>query len=64
MAYRKACEEIEAAWDTLSARWSAEIKSPYFTQLYLPLLTEAEGMYRRNEDLESYAENCVRSLHV
>lgn len=64
MAYRKAYEDIQAAWDTVSAKWSAEVKSKYFNQIYLPLLSEADGMYQRNDNLEDYAESCINSLRV
>lgn len=62
MSYRKACEALRAAWDDVSAKWSAEAKSQYFSKRYLPLLDEAEGMYRRSDDLEDYAEHCLQSL--
>ena len=64
MDYRKACEDIQAAWDAVSAKWSAEVKSKYFNQIYLPLLSEADGMYQRNDNLEDYAESCINSLRV
>lgn len=64
MAYRKASEDIQAAWDALTSKWNAEVKSKYFSQIYLPLLSEADGMYQRNENLEDYAESCVNSLHT
>jgi hypothetical protein len=64
MADKKACDEIQNAWDTVSAKWSAEVKSRYFSQIYLPLQDEAEGIYQRNDDLEAYAEECVRSLRA
>lgn len=64
MAYRKACEDIQAAWDVLSAKWSAEVKSKYFNQIYLQLLSEADGMYQRDDNLEDYAESCVNLLRI
>ena len=60
MAYRKASEDIQAAWEALTPKWNAEVKSKYFNQLYLPLLSEADGIYQRNENLEDYAESCKR----
>lgn len=64
MVYRKACANIQAAWDTVSAKWSAEVKSKYFDQIYLSLLSEADGIYQRNDNLETYAEDCINSLHI
>ena len=64
MAYHKASEDIQAAWDALTSKWNAEIKSKYFNQIYLPLLSEADGIYRRNENLEDYAEKCIKYLHT
>ena len=64
MAYYKASEDIQAAWDALTSKWNAEVKSKYFSQIYLPLLSEADGMYQRNENLEDYAESCVNSLRT
>ena len=59
-----ACDELQAAWDAVSTRWSAEAKSKYFNLIYLPLLEEADGNYKRNEDLEDYAESCIDYLHI
>lgn len=64
MVYHKASEDIQAAWDSLTSRWNAEVKSKYFSQIYLTLLSDADGMYQRNENLEDYAESCVNSLHT
>lgn len=64
MQYRKACEEIQSAWCALSGKWSAEIKSRYYSKIYLLLLDEAEGIYRRNADIESYVHNCLQSLGI
>ena len=64
MANRKVCEEIQEAWDMVSAKWSADVKTQYFNKLYIPLLSEAEGIYQRNDELEDYAENCLNSLRV
>ena len=61
MSYRKACEELQLAWDTVSEHWSAEAKSKYFSQIYSSLMSEANGMYQRNDDLENYAQQCVQS---
>lgn len=62
MAYHKASEDIQLAWDILTSKWSAEVKSKYFDQILEPLYITAEGIYQRNELLEEYAENCVNSL--
>ena len=62
MAYRKVCEAIQEAWDAVSAKWSADVKSKYFDLILLPLLSEANEMYQRNENLENYAENCTSNL--
>ena len=62
MAYHKVSEELQAAWDALSSKWNAEVKSKYFNQIFLPLLLESDQMYQRNENLEEYAKNCVNSL--
>lgn len=64
MAYHKASEDIQAAWDALESKWKAEVKSKYFYQIYQPLIDESDGMYRRNEDLEDYAERCKISLRT
>ena len=64
MAYHKASEEIQSAWDALMSKWSAEAKSKYFNLIFLPMLSEADGMYQRNENLENYVENCVNSLRT
>ena len=64
MTYHKASEDIQTAWDTLTLKWSAEAKSKYFNQLFLPLCSEADGIYTRNENLEDFAENCLYSLHI
>lgn len=64
MAYHKASEDIQAAWDALTSKWNAEVKSKYFNQIYLSLLSEADGMYQRNENLEDYAESCINSLRT
>lgn len=64
MAYHKATEDIQTAWDELSNKWNAEVKSKYFTQLYSTLMSETDDMYIRNEKLEDYAESCIRSLDV
>lgn len=64
MAYHKASEDVQAAWDALHFKWNAEVKSKYFNQIYLPLLSEADGMYQRNENLEYYAESCRSSLGI
>lgn len=62
MAYRKVCEAIHEAWDAVSAKWSADAKSKYFDLILLPLLSEANEMYQRNENLEYYVENCISNL--
>ena len=59
-----ACEKIQEGWNRLSARWSADVKSRYFSQIYLPLLKEAEGMYFRNDALEEYAASCLSALGI
>lgn len=64
MRNRKACEEIQSAWGTLSGKWSAEIKSRYYSKIYLRLLEEAESIYQRNDDLEIYAQDCLNSLGI
>lgn len=64
MEYRKASEDIQVAWDTLTTKWSAEIKPKYFNQIYLPLISEANDIYQRNKNLEDYAESCVNSLRT
>jgi len=64
MAYHKASENIQDAWDALTSKWNAEVKSKYFNQIYLSLLSEADGIYRRNEKLEDYVEGCVNSLRT
>ncbi len=48
----------------VSAKWSADVKTQYFNKIYIPLLSEAEGIYQRNDELEDYAENCLNSLRV
>lgn len=64
MAYYKASEDIQAAWDALTSKWNAEVKSKYFSQIYLPLLSEADGIYQCNENFEDYAERCINSLRT
>lgn len=64
MERRKACVEIQNAWDVVSAKWSADVKSKYFSQVFLPLLTEAEAIYQRNDDLDDYAEACVNAFRT
>ena len=64
MSNRKACDEIEMAWIDVDSKWTAEVKSKYYSHIYEHLLSEAVNIYRRNEVLESYAENCVKSLRI
>lgn len=63
MSYRRVCDEIEAAWDTISEKWIAEAKTNYYSKIYLSLLSEADGMYQRNDDLETYAKQCTASVN-
>ena len=62
MALGKACDEIQAAWDEVSSKWTAEVKAKYFAQIYLPLLSEADEVYLQNQKLEDYAGRCLASL--
>ena len=63
MAYQKSHRDMEAAWDAVSKKWFAEIKSKYASRIFLALLSEAAGMYQRNEDLKRYAKQCTSERH-
>ena len=62
MEQRKVCVELEQAWDAVSAKWAAYAKVQYQSRIFDALREEADGMYRRNEELERYAETCKDSF--
>ena len=55
-------QAIEDSWQHLSPNWSAEAKSKYYYDIYLPMVSCADEVYFNNASLESYSENCLNSL--
>ena len=53
---------IEDSWQQLAPNWSAEAKSKYYHDIYLPMVSCADEVYYNNVSLESYSENCLNSL--
>jgi hypothetical protein len=64
MSDRKVSNELQSAWDDVSRKWSAEVKSSYYSQIYSPMLEESDAVYRLDEDLERTAQECLASLRV
>ena len=64
MSDYKGVDEIKSSWERVSTKWYAQAKSQYLQKILLPLLTEAEALYQRNDELEAYAESCIDSLRI
>lgn len=64
MYYKNVCNELQEGWETLNPKWIAEVKNQYYSKLFAPLYSEADGVYRRNSALEDYAQQCTRRLGV
>ena len=64
MAQENVTQLLNDAWETLEASWSADIRSRYRDQIFLPLVQQAEKLRRSNEELEDYADQCLRSVRM
>lgn len=56
-AYNPVSDALEDAWGELNPQWTAEAKRKYYNTVFDALLSEAAGIYQRNEALDRYAQS-------